>query len=52
MDKKKEVLKVVEKIVRVKVDNNRYGWPPPCLGFLHQPQRPLDKNMIRENNIK
>lgn len=42
MNKKKEVLKLVEQVARVKVEENSYKWPG-CLGILHQPKRPVDK---------
>lgn len=40
MDKKKEALKLAERIARLKVEGDSYRWPPICAGFLHQPKRP------------
>ena len=40
MNQKKEVLKLVERVARVKVEENSFRWPPFCTGFLHQPKRP------------
>lgn len=45
MDKKYEALKMVERATRVKVDNVRHRWPPICMGILHQPKRPNQKNI-------
>lgn len=41
MNKKKEALRLVERIARVKVEENSYRWPPICTGILHQPKRPI-----------
>ncbi len=36
----KKVLEVVEKVARIRVEQNVYKFPPICRGFLHQPKRP------------
>ncbi|TGY87131.1 cyclic lactone autoinducer peptide [Petralouisia muris] len=43
MNKTKEALKLVKKVGSVAVEQNSYKWPPPCMGILHQPQRPKTK---------
>ena len=40
MNKKKEVLKLAERIARLRVEGDSYRWPPICAGILHQPKRP------------
>ncbi len=37
------ILKVAGKIVRAEAKKVEAGWPPPCIGFLHQPKRPVKK---------
>ena len=49
MNKKKESLKMVERIAKIKVDNNRFGWPPLCMGMLHQPKRPVNNSLKNKN---
>lgn len=40
MNKKKEALKLAERIARLRVEGDSYRWPPICAGILHQPKRP------------
>lgn len=40
MKTKKEALKLIERIARIKVEENSYRWPPICTGIFHQPKRP------------
>lgn len=28
----------------------RVGWPPDCIGFLYQPERPVDNSLSSKNN--
>ena len=46
MNKKKEALKLAERIARLRVEGDSYRWPPICAGILHQPKRP---KVIRSN---
>ena len=43
MEKKKQVLKVVEKLASIKVKRESECGIPICLGILHQPKRPEKK---------
>ena len=46
MDKlTKKILKVACKNIRKKGDKNN-GWPPPCIGYLYQPQRPVGMSKL------
>lgn len=40
---KKKVLGMVEKMLRIKVEENQAKWPPNCAGIFHQPQRPINR---------
>ena len=40
MDNHGDVLRLIERIARIKVRENFYRWPPICIGILHQPKRP------------
>lgn len=45
MDKKqKELLQLVERIARTKVNQETKSRWPGCLGILHQPKRPMKKD--------
>ena len=46
MEQKKDVLKLVERVARIKVEENAFRWPPICIGILHQPKRPKIKRKI------
>lgn len=39
----KKVLGLVEKVTRIKVENDSSRRIPLCMGFLHQPKRPDKK---------
>ena len=43
MDKKKQVLKVVEKLASIKVKRELECGLPSCFGIMHQPKRPEKK---------
>jgi cyclic lactone autoinducer peptide len=40
---KKNVLKVVEKVISLEVEKNNSMWPPLCMGIYHQPKRPIKR---------
>lgn len=44
MNKKRDVLKFVETVARIKVEADSHRWPPLCTGILHQPKRPIPRN--------
>ena len=41
MNIKKGMLQLVEKTARIKIEQDSYRWPPPCIGIFHHPKRPL-----------
>lgn len=41
MKKEKEILSLLEKAARIKVEQRNSIWPPPCVGIFHQPKRPV-----------
>lgn len=45
MEKKINVLAdmLVEKVARIRVEQDSFRWPPICMGILHQPVRPVKK---------
>lgn len=43
LNKKHNVLKVVEAMARKKVESDSFRWPPLCTGILHQPKRPVQR---------
>lgn len=43
MNKKQNMLKLIEELARIKQEEDSKRWPPPCVGLLHQPKRPVKK---------
>lgn len=43
MNKKEQALRMVERVVHIKVEENSHRKPPSCMGVLHQPKRPTKK---------
>ena len=39
----KGALKVLANITEREVEKNTSKWPPRCMGFFHQPKRPVQK---------
>lgn len=37
------ILKMAGKLAKAEAKKTNAGWPPPCIGFLHQPKRPVKK---------
>lgn len=37
----KNVLKVMERVVRHEIEQKNIPWPPICFGIFHQPKRPM-----------
>ncbi|MFR0957745.1 MAG: AgrD family cyclic lactone autoinducer peptide [Roseburia inulinivorans] len=44
----KKVLKVVERVMRNEAVYGINGFPPVCLGILHQPKRPIIQKKSEE----
>ena len=40
----KGALKVLANITEREVEKNTGKWPPRCMGFFHQPKRPVQKH--------
>lgn len=40
MKKIEEACKI---LINKAVDGERTGWPPVCVGFFHQPERPVEE---------
>ena len=41
--------KMGAKIISQITVNNRYGWPPDCLGFIYQPERPVVETSVNHS---
>ena len=46
MRNEKEILAFIERLMRIKVEENTYRWPPRCVGIFHQPKRPKKETNI------
>lgn len=44
----KKVLTVFAKVVEIRTNEDKSGWPPPCAGYIYQPKRPKKKIEIIE----
>lgn len=41
-----------KKILNNMIFQERFGWPPDCVGVIFQPQRPINKSVENTNHKK
>ena len=43
---------ICKKILNNMIFQERFGWPPDCVGVIFQPQRPINKSVENTNRKK
>ena len=50
--KMKKVKEIGSRALSQMIDITRLGWPPDCMGYLYQPERPMTKNSLKGESEK